>query len=211
MAEYGKLVQFKDDNGGDISTKTLKDDYIYLISQAATKKGLTEDRIQRLVKWLESQDFFSAPASTKYHDAFPGGLLYHSLRAYNEILTLMKSERFPVNPDSAILVALVHDWCKICFYEPYQKNVKDEETGTWHKETAYRVNQTGIPLGHGVSSMFLASKFFNLTPEESLAIRWHMGNYRVCEAESSELCTANEKVPLVLLLQFADQLACVQY
>lgn len=163
-------------------------------------------------KWLLSTDFFTAPASTRFHDSFTGGLLAHSLNVYNETIGLLKVAKFKnVNPLSALLVALVHDWCKINFYEGYKKNVKDEATGQWHQEDAWRVNQKGIPLGHGVSSMFLAQKLFTLSADECLAIRWHMGAWRVCESEIDELEIANEKIPLVHLVQFADQLALVSY
>lgn len=169
-------------------------------------------RMKYTAEWLRSTDFFVAPASTQYHDSEVGGLLKHSLRVYNNIIELMKVDKFS-NADlaSATLVALVHDWCKINMYEVYQKNVKDETTGQWHKEDAFRTNQKGVPLGHGVSSMFLAQKLFSLSTEECLAIRWHMGAWRVCDQEINEMQKANETFPLVHLLQFADQLAIVDY
>lgn len=188
--------------------KTLNDfKYKYSTADASIAA-----RVRYIEQWLRSTDFFSAPGSTRFHDSVPGGLLMHSLRVYNNMLELMKVDKFNnVDVVSAALVALTHDWCKINYYEPYQKNVKDDVTGQWHKEDAFRVNQKGVPLGHGVTSMFLAQKLFNLTTDESLAIRWHMGVWRVCESEIDELQMANEKIPLVHLVQFADQLALVTY
>ena len=66
-------------------------------------------------------------------------------------------------------------------------------------------------LGHGVSSMFLASRFFKLSVEEAAAIRWHMGDYNVADNEMNDLHQANETYPMVQLLQFADRLSRVKY
>ena len=172
----------------------------------------TFNRICKCLDWLRTTDMYTGPASTQYHESFPGGLLHHSLNVFNRALELSIVTPFKyISYDSIALVALVHDWCKIGLYEPYKRNVQNEETGKWEKKDAYRRKQTGVPLGHGVSSMFLASKFFRLSTEESLAIRWHMGAWRVVNDEINELQMANEKFPLVHMLQFADQLAIVEY
>lgn len=169
-------------------------------------------RYSACISYLESTDFFFAPASTQYHEAYANGLLEHTLKVYNEIISLMKLDKFNnVSLISAVLCALSHDWCKIGNYESYKKNVKDETTGKWRQEDAYRKNMRGVPLGHGTTSMMLAQKFFGLTTDEALAIRWHMGAWYVCDSELSELQLANETYPLVHLLQFADQLAIVNY
>lgn len=169
-------------------------------------------RVENCLNWLRQTDFYRAPASTQYHESYAGGLLHHSLCVYNRCIELMKSPAFSnVNCTSAALVALVHDWCKIGLYEQYNRNVKNEDTGKWEQVVAFRHNQTGVPLGHGVSSMFLANKCFRLSVEEALAIRWHMAAWRVVDSEMNELQMANEKYPLVHLIQFADQLAIVSY
>ena len=165
-----------------------------------------------MLEWLHSTDFYVAPASTRFHESFPGGLLVHSLNVYNKMLDLIAVPAFKqVSVTSLALVALAHDWCKINFYESYLKNVKDDKTGQWHQEQAWKTNLKGIPLGHGVSSLFLVSRFINVTAEEALAIRWHMGRWHCSDVEVNELQKANETCPLVYLLQFADQLACVKY
>jgi len=166
----------------------------------------------KALEWLRGTDFYTAPASTVYHESYSGGLLTHTFKAYNRGLGLLNIDQFNrVSVVSYATCILCHDWCKIGLYEPYQKNVKNEATNTWSKELAFKRNQTGIPLGHGVASMFLASKFFKLTPAEALAIRWHQGVWNCCEAEFNELQKANEEHPLVHLIQFADQLAIVKY
>ena len=167
----------------------------------------------RAIEWLRTTDFYKAPASTKYHESFPGGLLVHSLNVYNKMLDLIQIPEFNrfVSVADATIVALVHDWCKIGYYEAYQKNVKNDKTGEWEKVTAYTVNQKGVPLGHGVTSMFLAMSVMRLTVEQALAIRWHMGEYNVADNEVNELQKANANYPMVYLIQFADRLSCAEY
>ena len=178
----------------------------------AQQGAAIEDRLNKMLEWLKQTDFYLAPASSAYHDSFAGGLAYHSLCVYNKMLELFAIPTFShVGLASASLVALVHDWCKISYYEPYFKNVKDDRTGQWHQEQAWKVNQRGLPLGHGATSLFLVSRFINVTADEALAIRWHMGRWHCPEPELGELQKSNEVCPLVYLTQFADQLACVKY
>lgn len=170
-------------------------------------------KIQVALNWLRSTDFYSAPASSVYHDAEVGGLLKHSLRVVQNILDICSAKKFrsSTKPAAAVLVALTHDWCKIGNYESYLKNVKNEETNTWEKVPAFRRVGEPNPIGHGALSMFYAMKFFRLSVEEAAAIRWHMGRFRCCEDEINEMQKSNEMYPLVHALQFADQLSIVKY
>lgn len=182
------------------------------IMQTKRPVEATGNFYERALEWLRTTDFYSAPASTRYHDSVPGGLLLHCIKVYNHIVDLLTLPVFKdVKVEEATLAALMHDWCKINYYEAYQKNVKDENTGTWIKETAYRVNQKGMPLGHGATSMFLASRVLTLTIDQALAIRWHMGRYNVSDKEENEFQKAVNDCPMVYLIQIADQLACNDY
>lgn len=171
-------------------------------------------KFEGCVEWLESTDFFTAPASSRYHDAFKGGLLCHCMNVKNSIVELWNTQLFgsDVTLDSAVLCALVHDWCKIGLYDMYMRNVKNDETGQWEQVPNYKyVDKQAFTLGHGVSSMYLAGRFIRLSMEESLAIRWHMGRWQVGACEEAELQQSNQRYPLVYMLQFADQLACTDY
>lgn len=164
---------------------------------------------ERCITWLRSTDFYMAPASTKYHDAEAVGLLKHTLKVINKLYELMTMKTFKeVDCAQATVAAIVHDWCKIDFYEGYMRNVKNEE-GVWEQVPSFRCKGSSIPLGHGVTSMFIAQKFFKLTTEMALAIRWHMGEYDVSENQSHDLMDANERYPMVLLLQTADRLSII--
>lgn len=165
----------------------------------------------RFLDWIHGTDFFTAPASTIYHDSEESGLVRHTLKVVAAALDLLNTDHFHnVSQRDAILVALVHDLCKIDFYESYMKNVKNEQTGVWEKVLAYRCKGSSIPLGHGVTSMFIAQKFFKLSVEQALAIRWHMGEHNLADNESHDLMDANENYPLVMLLQTADRMAIMQ-
>lgn len=168
--------------------------------------------VENCLSWLGSTDFYTAPASTRYHDSCTGGLLRHSLEVIDKILELRRISNFSRNNAySSIFVAAVHDWCKIGYYETYNKNVKGAD-GNWYQQVAYRRTEDPvIYLGHGVSSMYIAQMFVTLTMEEAAAIRYHMGAWHSCSSELDELQHANEMLPLVLALQFADQMAVVKY
>ena len=184
----------------------------YILTHETKINGIDKPRFQVVIDWLRTTDFYTAPASSRYHDSMPGGLLIHSLRVYNKLMSLLELPEFKsIDKAQATIVALTHDWCKIGYYEPYQKNVKNKITGQWEKETAYKINQKGFPFGHGASSLYVAMRLLKLTEEQALAIRWHQGEYNVCTAEMNELQLANQKYPLVYALQFADRLACTSY
>lgn len=184
----------------------------YILTQSKQSTEGIERRYQRALDWLRTTDFYTAPASTRYHEAFPGGLVSHSIKVYNKVIDLLKTDTFKSVPmEDAAMVSLIHDWCKIDFYESYTRNVKDDKTGKWRQEPGYTINQKGLPLGHGATSLYLASRVMVLTPEQALAIRWHMGRWNVAKVEEGELQKANEAWPIVHLLQFADQLAVTNY
>lgn len=168
--------------------------------------------VTRFLDWIRSTDFYICPGSTRFHDSEPMGLLFHSLNVYNNIIDLKNLQKFKdVEYHSIALISLCHDFTKIGNYESYMKNVKNEQTQQWEKVPAYRWKCNPFPFGHGVASMYIVTQFFKLSIEEMLAIRWHMGEYRVADADGGELEEACEKYPMVRMIQFADQLACVQY
>ena len=169
---------------------------------------LAQKYVDRAIKWLEGTDFYVAPASTRYHDSEPCGLLKHTLKVVNRTIDLTTINPFKsVNLAEAIIVAIVHDFCKVNFYESFMRNVKNEDTGEWEKVASYRHKPSDYPFGHGITSLYIAQKLFKLTLEQALAIRWHMSIYDVSDYEKSDLFDANERFPMVMLTQMADQLS----
>lgn len=175
-------------------------------------EAATLSKLNRCLDWIRASTFYTDPASSVYHESYEGGLLHHTLKVAARLAELHDTPAFESVPlESAVLVALTHDWCKIGFYEKYTKNVKNEVTNTWEKVAAFRRTDSKVPLGHGAASMFMAGQFIHLSLAEAAAIRWHMGKWRCTDDENDELQRANEEHPLVHLVQFADQLSIVNY
>lgn len=169
--------------------------------------------IKAILTWLRNGEFYTSPASTKYHEAFNGGLLHHSLQVYNKMIELHQIPSFnEVDIGSATFVALTHDWCKIGKYECYTKNVKNPDTKQWEEQIAYKYADKYMGLGHGPQSLMMVSQFCttgltSLTFDEMAAIRWHMYTYDVTSYDIDDLNKCGNQIPLVKLIQFADQLA----
>lgn len=177
--------------------------------------------IKYIIEWLRTSDFYTAPASTKYHDSCYGGLLHHTLEVYNQLVGLKEVPKFKkvVSEQwwSAVFAVLVHDWCKIGRYESYIKNVKNDNTGEWEKVPAFKWKEDGVVrFGHGAQSLIMAiqlcnSKYTSLTVEEMAAIRWHMGNWDTGDYDTGDLRRCDEMIPMVHMVQFADQLSITSY
>lgn len=171
---------------------------------------IKRDGVRQLLGWLFDSDFFTAPASTKYHSACPGGLLKHSLCTFYRLRDLWISENgmenlTPEIMESLAICGLLHDICKANFYTVDFRKVKNDDTGVWEKKPYYAVKDE-LPYGHGEKSVYIISQFMKLTEEEAMAIRWHMGAYGD-DAKSPALQVATRKYPLVLMLQMADMMA----
>lgn len=177
-----------------------------------------EENIRRegsgnLLAWLEKTDFFTAPASTRYHGAYEGGLVEHSIHVYKRLITLCNAEtegsaEFKKPSGEALAICgLLHDICKADFYTVQMRNAKNEKTGQWEKVPYYAVEDK-LPYGHGEKSVYIISGFMKLSREEAMAIRWHMGGFdESVKGGSFALNGAFEKYPLALLTHLADMQA----
>jgi len=172
--------------------------------------NVTRDGVVALTNWLNNEtDFFTAPASTRFHGSFKGGLSEHSYNVYNclkeiDLMPSFLQKRFDI--ESIILVSLLHDICKTNFYKTSMRNKKNEH-GVWIQVPFYEVEDTH-PYGHGECSVMLIEKFIKLTDEERYAIRWHMGGFDDSARGGSYAITkAFEKYPLALALHMADMMA----
>ena len=171
---------------------------------AAGRRG-----VGNLLDWLATTDFFTAPASTRFHLSEPGGLCLHSLHVHDRMVKLagLLPDPSPERVLSARMVALLHDVCKANFYAVEMRNRKNELTGHWEKYPFYIVADQ-FPYGHGEKSAFLVDRFVRLTAEEALAIRWHMGGFDdAARGGSYAAGTAFDACPMALLLHMADMLA----
>ena len=153
---------------------------------------ITRTGAPELLAWLESTDFFTAPASTRFHGAYPGGLVDHSLNVYFALIDGPYVRDYSM--ETREICALLHDLCKVDFYHQ-------------RADGSYTVKDH-FPFGHGEKSVFLIQRFMKLAEPEALAIRWHMGAYDdAARGGSYSLSAAMERTPLVLALHTADMMA----
>ena len=152
---------------------TAKERFIEIFTQNITREG--SDKLLDFL--LNGSDFFTAPASTRYHGAHEGGLVEHSLNVYDCLKDMVErlNERYGIEyPEESIAIAgLLHDICKVNFYKTSYRNVKDE-TGRWQSVPYYTIEDT-LPYGHGEKSAYIVSAYIRLTRDEAFAIRYHMG------------------------------------
>ena len=171
--------------------------------------NICRDKIRRsgreeLLEWLEQSDFFSAPASTKYHGCYEGGLCEHSLNVYDQLLLLLRTYNLTTSEETAAIVALFHDLCKVNFYKKSTRNVKDEN-GKWVEKEFWTIEEQS-PLGdHADKSIIIIQQFMKLTEQEINAIRAHMGGFDTSvKGGSYFIGKIFEKSGLALLLHCAD-------
>ncbi len=166
------------------------------------RENITREGSDRLLGWLTTTDFFTAPASTKYHCACEFGLVQHSINVYQ-----VMRERYFEEGDSEetfALCGLLHDVCKAQFYKVSTRNVKNDETGAWEKKPYYSI-EDAFPYGHGEKSVYLIERFVRLKPAEAVAIRWHMGSFDdAAKGGSFAVSNAYDRYPLAVKLHLSD-------
>lgn len=173
------------------------------------KSNIKRDGLDELLAWLEKSDFYYAPASTKYHGNYEGGLLEHSLNVYDNLMKVV--DTFPIHntkfeKETLTVISLFHDLCKVNFYKKGSRNVKGED-GKWFAKEVYEISEK-VPLGHGEKSCILIQQFMKLSVEELLSIRWHMGGFdSASRGGDYSMSGAQDYTKLVTLLQVADMLA----
>lgn len=163
------------------------------------------DGINELLDWLEKSDFFTAPASTKYHGAYEGGLCEHSLNVFDQLARLVHEDPLgsgcTFSDESIAIVSLFHDLCKVNMYKQDFKNVK--VNGVWTQVPCYTHDEKFVFGGHGSKSVFLIERFMMLTLEEAVAINCHMGSWD----GNKDVGAAFERYPLAWFTHVADEAA----
>lgn len=173
------------------------------------RKHVIRDGADELLKWLESSDFFTAPASTRFHGCHEGGLLQHSLNVYDCLVKCIDAAGLTddIPADSVALAALLHDVCKVNFYKKSFRNVKNEETGQWERKESYQIGEK-FPCGHGEKSVIILQNFLRLTTDEIYAIRAHMGGFDTSvKGGDYFIGKIFERSKLAFLLHLADMSA----
>lgn len=182
---------------------TNKERFVNIFTENIKREG-SDKLLDHLCS--SASDFFTAPASARYHCAYEGGLCEHSLNVYDCLKAYLERERvkqtYGLNytDESVAIVALLHDLCKTNVYKPGFRNVKDDN-GVWHKVPSYDFEDK-LPYGHGEKSVYIASGFMRLTRDEAFAIRYHMGFSGTEDARN--VGEALKLYPLAFALMTAD-------
>ena len=189
-----------------MTIEEAKQEYISVFKKNIKREGSAE-----LLEWLKKSDFFVAPASTRFHSNFEGGLCQHSLNVYNRFKMLLEQEfgndrKKVINDESIAVIALLHDVCKVYNYKTEMRNVKVD--GEWVQKPFYVVEDK-LPFGHGEKSVYMISGFMKLSREEAMAINWHMGGFdaRVVGGASWVMSAAFYEHPIATLFHMADFMA----
>lgn len=171
-------------------------------------RQIVREGADKLLEYLSSSasDFFTAPASQRYHGSYQGGLVEHSLNVYDCLSAYLSRERtreiYKMNysDESIAICALMHDVCKINCYKPGFRNVKDEN-GRWQQVPSYEYEDK-LPYGHGEKSVYILGGFIRLNREEAFAIRYHMGFSGI--EDKRNIGETFERFPLAFALNVAD-------
>lgn len=178
--------------------------------------------IEELIAKLEGSDFFYAPASTKYHNSYEGGLCDHSLNVYYNLKSLVKNKHLEdkIPEDSIIICGLLHDMSKMNVYEKFIKNEKVyDEYGSkhdnmgnfdWVAKSSYKMVDTKDRFlygNHEETAEYMVRTYIPLKLEESVAILNHHGSTNYDSVSIETVSPKFERYPLACLLHVADMIS----
>ena len=183
-----------------------KKDFIKEFTEIYTSK-INREGADKLLDWLLKSDFTTCPASTKFHSNHEGGLIEHSVKAYKRFIRNLVKEygenwQDHISEESAAIIGLLHDICKVGYYKQEMRNVKED--GIWVQKAYYTVDDK-LPYGHGEKSVYIISGFMKLTREEAMAINWHMGGFDTrVQGGSYSISGAFYEFPVALIFHLSD-------
>lgn len=182
--------------------KDIVKEFIEIYTNKIKREGA-----DKLIDWLLKSDFITCPASTKFHSNYEGGLIEHSIKAYKRFVKNLEKEygenwNNAISEESAAIIGLLHDICKVGYYKQEMRNVKED--GVWVQKPYYTVDDK-LPYGHGEKSVYIISGFMKLTREEAMAINWHMGGFDTrVQGGSYSISTAFYEFPTALIFHLSD-------
>ncbi len=187
----------------DILWQIAGGEWTSVVDEYRALLGLLGDRAEQgraLDGFLSKEtNWLTAPASTRFHLAEEGGLLHHSVNVARTMIRLRRELMPSISIESCIIVALFHDTGKVGYggIPYYIKNTERRLASSRGKK--YIINPRCLHIDLPTRSLFIVSKYMDLTPEEAQAIRYHDGQY-IDENRS----VAHREAPLTRLLQYAD-------
>lgn len=184
------------------------------------REHIHREGLEALLAYLDKTDFYTAPSSTRFHLNEEGGLCRHSLNVFEMAVKIyncgiseaIRTGQSPfkqeVTMENIAIASLFHDLCKIGLYHRTEKFRKDAQ-GRWETYLAWELKED-FPIGHAEKSLYIVRSFMQLTKDEALGIRWHMGMYDIGENGSSNrhsFYNACDTSPLVSIISSADFLS----
>lgn len=157
--------------------------------------------IEGVIAWLDTEpSFFEALGARIHHDNVAGGLASHSLNVYHfakadwENRDATFKAKYPL--ESIIISALLHDVCKKDVYY-----IGADGNPAWNEENHRK--------GHGLRSVQLLEELgLVLTPDERMAIWWHMGaGNEMSQPDYPEEYAIAMQDPFCQLIHTADHMA----
>lgn len=192
-----------------LSTREIVEALLHKVNRAG---------VEKLIAYLAKSDFYTAPASTRFHGNHEGGLAEHSINVLACFIRENEENELGISDESMIVSALLHDLCKVDVYVTEYKNVKEySERGSkhdsngnfdWVSKPGYAFEDK-MPLGHGEKSMYIVMSFIPITREEAFLIRCHMGPFAFPDQYGFN--NAADYQPSVVALYTADLKASTFY
>lgn len=200
---------------GSFNPDTVKETILAMLSFVVKNK----EEAASLVAWIDETDFWTAPASTRFHGNFKSGLVLHTLKVIHQSLIFAEpllnnyfsseeAEKYNITAEDIFIAALCHDFCKTNFYGVEYRNTKDI-TGNWVKTPCYKTRSENRNLGHGNESVLMLLEAMPSYIKKRYvleAISRHMGFADLSDSESFNYSNFLQN-PLVVLLQVADETA----
>lgn len=194
--------------------------FIGLLRDNVTR--VTQEQLDSLISFLDTNGFFIAPASSQYHSAFDGGLCAHSLNVFDSMSVLVNNHvaTAGITMESVTIITLLHDVDKMWTYvkgikneKVYKENgSKSDELGRfdWESKVVWTREkpENKFSIGtHGQNCAYIASKFIPLSDEEYAAILNHMGGLEEGAVTGKNVSEVFNKYRLASLLHVADMLS----
>lgn len=170
---------------------------------ATCREHIHRDGLEDLLGWLQKSDFFTAPASSRFHGSYAGGLCEHSLDVYRMALLGVSGFTLELDDESLAISTLFHDLCKVNMYKIDKRNKKVD--GVWKEEPFYTIEEKHPFGGHGSKSVFLVQQFMRLKTDEAAAINCHMG-FSTGDAVR-DISNSYQAFPLAWITHVADEAA----
>lgn len=168
------------------------------------KQHIHRDGLDDLLNWLETSDFYKAPASSRYHGSYEGGLCEHSIDVFNYALRVKELYDGEINMESLAITTLFHDVCKINMYKLEMRNKKVD--GGWVEQPFYTIDERFHFGGHGSKSVYQVQYYMRLNPDEAAAINCHMGFAPGGDAVR-DASNSFQQYPLAWIVHVADEAA----